>query len=208
MRGLFKHLWQERERLPWGSRAWLKAWAKRVQQLPNLLKQGGFHGRLTRGGASVTASVFLSDAGMISGRLNLLRIGEHSFIGRAELSVHAPLTIGRRVCINDGAKLLTASHDIRDPHWSAIARPIIVEDYAWIATHAIILPGVTIGCGAVVAAGAVVSRDVPPGAVAVGNPAQIRENQRWEELDYSPVAHLALFTAWRRLNAPAAPLRS
>lgn len=197
MRVLFKHLWQERERLPWGSRAWLKAWAKRVQQLPNLLKQGGFHGRLTRGGASVAASVFLSDAGMISGRLNLLRIGEQSFIGSAELSVHAPLTIGRCVCINDGAKLLTASHDVRDPGWRTVAEEIVVEDHVWIATNAIILPGVRLGRGAVVGAGAVVAKDVPPLGIVAGNPGRLLDKSRVDHLEYQPTASLALWRAWR-----------
>ncbi|MCB1226102.1 MAG: hypothetical protein KDK99_09860, partial [Verrucomicrobiales bacterium] len=192
MFSLLQNLWQTRDRPPVGSPAWWKAWVRRCQQAPALLKQAWFYARLAAGGARLEPSVFFSDAGLIEGRLDQFSAGRQSFIGRAELAVHAPLTIGSFVCINDGAKLLTASHDIRDPQWPALARPIVVEDYAWIATNAIILPGVTIGRGAVVAAGAVVSRDVPAGAVAMGNPAQIREAQRATTLDYSPVAHLAL----------------
>ncbi|MCB1356319.1 MAG: hypothetical protein KDK53_07450 [Maritimibacter sp.] len=53
------------------------------------------------------------------------------------------------------------------------ALPITVEDYAWIGAGAIVLPGVTIGTGAVVAAGAVVTRDVAPRSIVAGNPARL-----------------------------------
>ena len=51
-------------------------------------------------------------------------------------------------------------------------KPIVIEDYVWIATGAMILPGVTVGEGAVVAAGSVVTKDVPPWTVVAGNPAR------------------------------------
>ncbi len=201
MMSLLSHLWSQRDRLPVGGHAWLKAWAKRVQQLPNLLKQSWFHARLRGQGAHIDPSAFFSDARLISGRLEQLTVGEHSFVGRAELSVHAPLTLGRCVCINDGAKLLTASHDVSDPGWATVARPIVIEDHVWIATNAIILPGVTLGRGAVVGAGAVVSKDVPPGGIVAGNPGRLLEKCRVKNLDYRPTAFLALFLAWRGPHA-------
>lgn len=190
-------LWQQRDRFPFGSPSWCKAWAKRLLQSPKLISQWAAHRRLASVGAKISGTAFFSDRRMISGNLRDLSVGDDTFIGRVEISAHAAVTIGDHVCINDGAKILTASHDIRDPHWTTLSKPIVIEDFAWIATNAIILPGVTIGRGAVVAAGTVVTRDVPPGAVASGNPATIRESQRAEDLDYSPVSHLALFTAWR-----------
>lgn len=193
-------LWQTRDRFPFGSPPWCKAWAKRLLQSPRLFSQWAAHRRLSSVGAKISESAFFSDCRMLSGNLKDLSVGDDTFIGRVEISAHAAVTIGDHVCINDGAKILTASHDIRDPHWTTLAKPIMIEDFAWIATNAIILPGVTIGRRAVVAAGAVVTRDVPPGAVASGNPATIREDQRADDLDYSPVAHLALFTAWRRIG--------
>lgn len=167
--------------------------------MPNLIKQVFFHASLRRQGASVDPSAFFSDARQISGGLRQLSVGEYTFVGRAELSVHACLTIGARVCINDGAKILTASHDIKHPNWPTLAKPVTIEDYAWIAVNAIILPGVTIGRGAVVGAGAVVAKDVPPYGLAVGNPARIFESRRPETLDYSPTASLALFGSWKKL---------
>jgi acetyltransferase-like isoleucine patch superfamily enzyme len=61
---------------------------------------------------------------------------------------------------------------------TAIAKPIVIEDDVWIGTHAVILPGVRIGRGAVVAAGAIVTRDVPAGVIVAGVPARIKKNRR------------------------------
>jgi acetyltransferase-like isoleucine patch superfamily enzyme len=194
---ILRELWRTRNRFPWGNRNWCKAWAKRLQQLPNLLRQGWFQARLRGQGAHIDPSAFFSDARLVSGRLEQLTVGKHCFVGRAELSVHASLTLGRCVCINDGAKLLTASHDVSDPGWATLTRPILIEDHVWIATNAIILPGVTLGRGAVVGAGAVVSKDVPPWGIVAGNPARLLEKWRVEHLDYQPTACLALFLAWR-----------
>ncbi|MBL9116058.1 MAG: hypothetical protein JNJ83_13710 [Verrucomicrobiaceae bacterium] len=189
------HLWSMRDRPSLGSAEWVRAWAKRILLLPQLLGQR----EIARRGARVGRLTYFSEPELITGKLSKLSVGDETFIGRAVIAVHADVRIGNRVCINDGAKLLTASHDVTDLRWTSFSKPICIEDYAWIATDAILLPGVTIGRGAVVGAGAVVAVDVPPGAVVIGNPAQIKPNRRAVDLDYSPVAHLALFTAWRKL---------
>jgi maltose O-acetyltransferase len=74
--------------------------------------------------------------------------------------------------------------------------PIVVGDYAWIASNAIILPDVTIGEGTVVGAGAVVRRNVPPFSVVVDNPANETSSRCSKVLDYSPVIFVAPFEAW------------
>ncbi len=56
----------------------------------------------------------------------------------------------------------TADHDIDSEYFEYNERPIYINDYVWIGTRAIILPGVTIGKGSVIAAGSVVTKDVPP----------------------------------------------
>jgi acetyltransferase-like isoleucine patch superfamily enzyme len=193
---IFGQLWLDRERPVLFTKAWCRAWAKRFLQLPALLKQWRYHSRLRRAGARIDGTAFFSDAGMISGKLELLAVGRGSFIGRAELSVHAPLTVGADVCINDGAKILTASHDVLDPEWRTVANEIVIGDHAWIATNALILPGVVIGRGAVVGAGAVVAKDVPDGGIVAGNPALLLDKCRSLELHYSPTSSLALFRAW------------
>jgi maltose O-acetyltransferase len=165
--------------------------------MPSLLKQWRFHRRLCRAGACIDGTAFFSDASLISGRLNQLKVGAGSFIGRVELSVYAPLVIGSHVCINDGAKVLTASHSVLDPEWPTVARPIEIGDHAWIATNSLILLGVKIGRGAVVGAGAVVTKDVPPFGIVVGNPAILLAKCRASELSYHPTNSLALFRAWR-----------
>lgn len=132
----------------------------------------------------------------ITGKATHVSLGRRTFVGRALIAAHAPVMIGANVCINDGAILLTASHDVKDAHWRQFAKPIVVEDFAWIATGAIVLPGVHIGRGAVVGAGAIVAKDVPEYAVAVGNPARIIQNSRTRILDYSPTTHLAVHRAW------------
>jgi len=199
---LFQQLWHERERLPLGSAAWSRAWAKRMQQVACLLRQGRYHARLRRAGVSVAPRTFFSDVSLISGRLQELSVGEGSFVGRAEIAVHARLSIGRCVCINDGVKILTASHNPQDPGWSTVTGEIALEDYVWVATNAIILPGVRLGRGAVVGAGAVVTRDVPPRGIVVGNPARLLDKQRSETLNYEPVQSVALFRAWNSSPRP------
>mgnify|MGYP001809644740 CR=1 FL=1 len=83
---------------------------------------------------------------------------------------------GEYCMVGFNTTFITSKHSIRikykdfRPHTSA---PIIVEDYAWIASHVIILPGVTIGRGAIIAAGSVVTKSIPPNCLVSGNPATI-----------------------------------
>lgn len=90
-----------------------------------------------------------------------------------EIYNKARVYIGDAVTISQGAYICTASHDVRSPRMALVTKPIVINSQAWIAARAIVLPGVTIGEGAVVGAGAVVSRDVPPWSIAVGNPARV-----------------------------------
>lgn len=89
------------------------------------------------------------------------------------------ITLGENVVVSQGVRLCSASHDIGSCTMELTYKPIKVENNAWIAGWALILPGVTIGEGAVVAAGAVVTKDVEPWAVVGGNPAKFI---KWREL--------------------------
>ncbi len=133
---------------------------------------------------------------VIEGRLAQLAIGDDCAIGRVKIQLHAAVTIGDCVVINDGCELLTGTHDVNSAHWELIAKPITVEDYAWIATGAMLLPGVTVGRGAVVAAGAVVTKSVPPLEIVGGNPARPIGRRGVDQFDYRPSASVALFEAW------------
>jgi maltose O-acetyltransferase len=89
------------------------------------------------------------------------------------------VTIGDKTQIGPGVQILTAEHP-RDAATRAtgleFARPVRIARNVWIGGGALILPGVTIGEDAVVGAGAVVTRSVPPGATVVGNPAGSKSN--------------------------------
>ena len=68
---------------------------------------------------------------------------------------------------------LTEQHDYNSSEYTPVASNVTIEDYVWIASRATILPGVTIGRGAVVVCGAVVTKDVPPLAIVGGVPSKI-----------------------------------
>ena len=81
-------------------------------------------------------------------------------------------------------------HDLNDDYHKAIWGNVIIEDYVWIASRVTILPNVHIGKGAVIAAGAVVTKDVPPMAIVVGVPARIigtRKSKLKYQLNYTPL---------------------
>lgn len=187
-------LWSRRERPTDLVRA-ATVWVKRGFHARNIAKVLWTSERLRASGARVGSLVVVGHA-KIEGDLGKLHIGDESSLGRCELAVHDQLRIGRRVVLNDGAIVLTASHALSDPGWPTKTAPVLIDDYAWIATNAIVLPGSRIGRGAVVGAGAVVRGDVPPGAVVVGNPALPTGRIRSEHLDYSPVLRNAPFEAW------------
>lgn len=82
------------------------------------------------------------------------------------------VVIGDQATVSQGVRLCTASHDIASRTMELVTRPIVVEPSAWVAGWSIVLPGVTVGEGAVVAAGSVVTKNVEPWTVVGGNPAK------------------------------------
>ncbi|MEJ5310876.1 MAG: DapH/DapD/GlmU-related protein [Anaerolineae bacterium] len=82
------------------------------------------------------------------------------------------VSIGKNAIVSRGACLCTATHDYTDPAFPSVTHPITIGDNAWIAARAFVFPGITVGAGAVVGACAVVTHDVPPGAIVAGNPAK------------------------------------
>ena len=197
------YLWEHREKSYFGSERFFRVWAKRMLTAPTLGHALIRHFLLTIRGAKIHPLASVGKA-TLDGHLSKLSLGEGTTLGRVVVMLHESVSIGRNVCINDGVQLLTGTHDLRSPNWELVKRPIVVEDHAWIATGAIILPGVRVGQGAVVGAGSVVSRDVPAYGLAVGNPALIRENRRTTELQYCPSSMLAFQEAWLGKNFNAA----
>ncbi|MGH9081482.1 MAG: sugar O-acetyltransferase [Acidimicrobiales bacterium] len=106
-----------------------------------------------------------------------LCIGARTFINFGLVALDAaPITIGNDVQIGPNVQLLTPTHPVdpqlRKDKWEA-AEPIHVGHNVWLGGGAIVLPGVTVGRDTVVGAGAVVTKDLPPGVVTAGNPARI-----------------------------------
>jgi len=101
-----------------------------------------------------------------------LTMGNHSCIaGDVDCYTVDKITIGDHVVVSQGAFLCSASHDITSPTMELIHKPIRIESYAWVAARAFVGPGVHVGEGAVIAACAVVSKNVAPWTVVGGNPA-------------------------------------
>jgi maltose O-acetyltransferase len=102
-----------------------------------------------------------------------LSVGAHSIVAdRCRLDSRGGLAIGSNVAIATDVIILSADHDGMAPDFPYRERPVRIEDHAWIGTRAIVLPGVTIGRGAIVAAGSVVTKDVPPLEIVAGAPAR------------------------------------
>jgi acetyltransferase-like isoleucine patch superfamily enzyme len=102
-----------------------------------------------------------------------VEIGDNTIIGHgAILDGRHGIRIGNNVNFSTGVWIWTVQHDHNDPLFGDVGGPVVIEDNAWVSCRTVILPGVTIGEGAVVAAGAVVTKNVQPYTVVGGVPAK------------------------------------
>jgi len=106
-----------------------------------------------------------------------IEIGDNSGIG-LNARITGPLKIGNDVMMGPDVMIFTQNHetsrlDIPMRLQTAPKKPVVIEDDVWIAARVIILPGVTVHRGAIIGAGAVVTKDVPEYAVVGGNPARV-----------------------------------
>ena len=104
-------------------------------------------------------------------------IGDHTRIGLHN-TIIGPVTIGSHVNLAQGITVTALNHNFEDSdkridEQGVSTTPVIIEDDIWIGANAVILPGVTIGNHSVVAAGAVVTKNVPPHSLVAGVPAKI-----------------------------------
>lgn len=113
-----------------------------------------------------------------------LELGDRVQVGfRVVLDARGGLTVGEDVLLSSDCQLLTADHNVDSAAFERQVAPIVIADHAWVATRAMVLAGVTIGRGGVVAAGGVASRDVAPREIVGGVPAR-RVAERTGGLDY------------------------
>lgn len=111
-------------------------------------------------------------------------IGRDTYINRGVwLDGRGIVKIGNSVTISPRVTISSAGHDAQSTTFEYVSAPISIGDYAWVGINATILKGVTIGEGAVVAAGAVVTKDVEPYAIVAGVPAR-KIGERTQGLDY------------------------
>lgn len=114
-----------------------------------------------------------------------IQIGQGSIIGdHAFLDGRDKLIIGDHTDIASGVMIYNSEHDINSDDFHAISGPVEIGDFVFIGPRAIILPGVKIGKGAVVAAGAVVTKDVGEFQIVGGVPAEVIGERKVKELHY------------------------
>ncbi|MFK5891820.1 MAG: acyltransferase [Pseudomonadota bacterium] len=97
--------------------------------------------------------------------------------GRGDIAIH------NNVDITIGVKILTEQHDINSPDYDTIKKEVVIKDNAVIGSYSLILPGVTINEGAVIAAGSVVPKNIPEYVMAAGNPAIVKRDRN-KEINY------------------------
>jgi putative colanic acid biosynthesis acetyltransferase WcaF len=103
-----------------------------------------------------------------------LRMEAHACLGPGVICYSmAPINLESNAIVSQGAHLCAGMHDIEDPDFQLLARPICIKAEAWVAAEAFVGPGVTIGERAVLGARAVLFRDAEPHGVYVGNPATL-----------------------------------
>jgi len=177
-----------------GSSMWLGAKLKLVSAslgtLPNSLAslvRGRFY-RAAGLHVHPTAHIMgdLELTGMLDGVEAKLNIGPRASVGyNVTINLDAEVEIGPDASIGPFVRIYTGTHPIgpgssrRNP--ALLARPVRIEKGAWIGLGAMVLPGVTVGEGSIVAAGAVVTQNVPPHTCVEGNPAKVVRELPWRD---------------------------
>ena len=164
-----------------------------IFSFPSLIVKSNIRAKiLRRRGAKIGDYVSISRHSKFGNPSNI-EIGDDCVISsNVMFDSWASIVIGNHVILSEGVTILTGNHELHTPDFGGKLLPIKIEDYAWIATKAIFLQGVTIGKGAVVGAGAVVREDVPPLGIVIGNPAKLIGYRRCSEFTHNPGKYLYL----------------
>jgi len=133
----------------------------------------------------------IEDFSAINNGVGPVIIGDRTKIGLSN-TIIGPVTIGNDIRLAQNITLSGLNHNYTDVnlpiHVQGVSTaPIVIEDEAWIGANVVVLAGVTVGKHCIIAAGSVVTKDVPPYSVAVGNPARVLkkynpETKNWEKV--------------------------
>ncbi|HFA48274.1 MAG TPA: acyltransferase [Bacteroidetes bacterium] len=133
----------------------------------------------------------IEDFTVVNNAVGDVIIGERTLIGMSDVII-GPITVGNDVLLAQHVVLSAMNHNYEDillpiSRQDYVAKKIIVEDEVWIGANAVVTAGVTIGHHSIVASGAVVTKDVPPLTVVVGNPARVikrfnKKTEIWERV--------------------------
>lgn len=100
----------------------------------------------------------------------------------AHLAEGGTITIGNNCALGPNVKILAGGHDYSTLEIPVVAGPVLIDDHVWIGANVTVLPGVHIGEGAVIGAGALVSRDIPAYVIAVGCPAKVINSRNFNSV--------------------------
>jgi putative colanic acid biosynthesis acetyltransferase WcaF len=130
-------------------------------------------------GAQIARNCHIYPGARIWAPWNLACAEQATIADEAVIYNAAKVTLGSHAIVSQQAYVCTATHDIDDPTFPMTVRPIVIGAYAWVCARACVLPGVTIGDGAVAGLGSVATRSLDPWQVYAGNPAKrIRARRR------------------------------
>jgi len=140
---------------------------------------------------SLGAYSTIEDFATVNNGVGAVEIGSHTRIGIGNVII-GPVTIKDHVILAQNIVMSGLNHvyeDVETPiHLQPVTtKPIIIEEECWVGANAVITAGVTVGKHSVVAAGSVVTKDIPPYSIAVGNPARViksynHETKSWEKV--------------------------
>lgn len=113
---------------------------------------------------------------------SLLKVVEGTGLADTFILAYAPVTIGKGCSFSFRNMIITSTHDYED-FGTVIAKLVTIGDNVWVTSNVTILPGVTIGSNTVIGSGSVVTKDIPSGVFAAGNPCKVIKKIKFKKND-------------------------
>jgi len=140
---------------------------------------------------SVGQNSVIEDYAVVNNGMGHVHIGDNTFVGLYDVVI-GPVTIGNSVIIAQHVVISGLNHGYENVHIPIKDQPcntseIIIEDECWIGANAVVTAGVRIGKHSVVAAGSIVTKDVPPYSIVGGNPAKLLKRYNFETATWERV---------------------